>query len=196
MSDEINDQISEIPTPTVDEALRPSKEQALALMQLAMPSFEKFLEHSTVLKNECEKAEALTPERAKLFDQYTNALNQARVEYEDTVMKLICEQFSTDEINILIDFYTTSVHLIVEKALGFSTIIHNIGVAWRTRVFERCPDVWKMLMENVGEWQRKNTPENCEVILPDAPPNHGRDGWKLVSVPSDDGPKQAEEFIP
>lgn len=167
-----------------------NNDHALDLMHLSMPTFEKFLEHATELRSECDKAGAMTPERAMLFDQYRDALIGARKEYEDLIAAFICDKFTDDEIDALIGFYSGPLHKTVEKALGLGAVVNNIGTAWQTKVLERCPDTWKMLMENIGEWQEKNTPSNSEVIIPDAPP--GREGWKRINLKS----IPAEEYDP
>ena len=173
-----------------DTTTRPSKDKALLLMSSSMPPFEKFLEHCSALQEECEKAGALTPERTDLFAQYREALIAARAEYEDLIANFVCDNFSDDEIALLVAFYDSPTHKVVEKALGLSADINNIGTAWQTKVLERCPEVWKMLMDNVGEWQEKNMPKDTEISIPDAPP--ARDGWKRVEP----APMAAEEFVP
>ncbi len=166
---------------------RPTKDAALQLMQLSMPPFDNFLAHCASLKAECEKANALTPERAALFDLYRDALLAARTEYEDAIAEVICTQFTAEETVLLITFYTGPMHKVVEKALGLGVTVSNIGTEWQTKILERCPDVWKMLIENVAEWQDKNTPEGWETVTPDSP---GNDGWHKFEG------KSAEEFVP
>lgn len=175
-----------------DIAPKPSKSAAQALMSASMPSFEKFLEHATVLKSECEKAGALTPERANNFDQYTTALVHAREEYESRVADVIIENFTAEEVNLLIAFYASPTCKAVEKALGLSAVVNNLGTQWMTQVLERCPDAWQMLMSDAGEWQAKNTPEGSEVIVADVPPSASN--WKRVDLAS--VAKPAEEYVP
>lgn len=164
------------------------------LMHLAMPSFEHFLEHSMALKTECEKAGALTTENAALFDKYRQALLDARGEYDAAIAKFIGEQFTSEEVDLLVTFYGSPTRAAVEKALGLSPLVNNIGTAWTTRVLESCPDVWKMIMDSVANWQRKNQPEDAALHVPDAPPNRE---WKRVpTLKVVDAPKQAEEFVP
>lgn len=167
-----------------------TKARVLDLMHMSMPSFETFLEHTTTLKSECEKAGAMTPEREVLFTQYREALVAARGEYDDVIATFIGEHFATDEIETLIAFYSSPTFKVVEKALGLGATINNLSTAWQTKVLERCPDVWKMLVENIGEWQKVNTPEDSEVTIPDAPPSNG--GWKRIDLKS----VPAEEYIP
>lgn len=169
---------------------KPTITEARELMRLSMPPFEQFLEHCAELKAECEKANDLTPEKATLFDQYRDALIAARGDYEDQIAGVICEHFAAEEVSALIDFYTGPVFKIVEKALGLGAIVANIGTTWRTKVLEQCPDVWKMLIENVAQWQARNLPEGSTVKTP-ASPNEA-EGWARL----DDQPQPAEEFIP
>lgn len=175
-----------------DISPRPTPAKALELMRASMPPFEAFLEHATTLKGECEKAGELTPERAALFDIYKEALATARGDYENSIADLICENFFADEVDLLITCYTGPMHKALEKALGLAPTVNNLGTLWQTKVLESCPDVWKMLMDNVGLWQRKNTPEAWDVTTADVPPSADT-GWKKVEPP---GVKQAEEYVP
>lgn len=154
---------------------------ARKLMQLAMPPFEQFLEHCAALRNECEKAEALNDERAKLFDEYKAALISARPEYEADIEKFISEQFTAEEIDQLITFFDGPLHKLVEKSLSLSPLVSNIGTGWTTRVLESCPDVWQMLVQDVGAWQDKNTPKGSKVMLPSLP-----GGWNPVEKPAEE----------
>jgi hypothetical protein len=148
---------------------RPTKVKSLALMQLAMPPFENFLEHGDALRGEAEKAGVLTDDKAALFDEYRNALLTSRSEYEDQISALICEQFSEEEVDLLISFYSGPMSKVVDKAFQLASVVDGIGTAWRTKVLERCPDTWKMMMEGVGEWSKKNMPESWDVNIPDSP---------------------------
>lgn len=171
----------------------PTRDQAFELMKISMPPFEMFLEHCAALKSECETAGDLSDEKAALFDQYRDALVHARDEYESSIARLICEQFTADEVSALIDFYKSPVFKVVEKALALGPVVANVGVAWRTKVLESCPDTWKMLIENVAAWQEKNLPEGSRVATPNKPGEiPGADGWERI----DDQPQAAEEFIP
>ncbi len=176
-----------------DIAPNPTVTAAKSLMSASMPPFEKFLEHATALKGECEKAGALTPERAANFDAYTAALLADRDEYENRVAATICEHFTAEEVDLLIAFYASPAHKAVEKALGLGPIINNLGTQWQTETLERCPDAWQMLMNDAGTWQAKNSPEGSEVIVADVPPSAS--AWKKVDL-SPGGAKVAEEFVP
>lgn len=176
-----------------DIAPKPSKSAVLTLMAASMPPFEKFLEHATALKGECEKANALTAERAANFDQYSAALLADRENYEDHVANIICENFTAEEVDLLIAFYASPTCKAVEKALGLGAVISNLGTQWQTQVLERCPNTWQMLMADAGEWQAKNTPEGSEVIVADVPPSASN--WKRVEFASE-AAKPAEEYVP
>jgi len=177
------------PDPVVESTQQASDTDIEALMTLSMPPFENFLAHCAALKEECDKAGELNNERARLFDEYRDALLAARGEYEDLIKKIIREQLDADTVKMLVSFYSGPMHKAVERAIGLGPVVNNIGTVWTTKVLERCPDTWKMLVSNVGAWQQKNTPEGFETILPDGPP--GTDGWKPVAVPT-----EAEEFVP
>ena len=69
---------------------------------------------------------------------------------------------------------------LVERMLSMSATVNNLGTAWNTKVLERCPETWQMLVQNVGKWQEKNTPEGTGVELPSTP---GEEGWRAVDVP-------------
>ena len=168
--------------------------QAHELMRQSMPPFERFLEHCTALKSECEKAGELTAERAALFDAYRDQLIARRSVYEERVADNICQHFTGDEVDLLTSFYGSAMHRAVEKALGLSTVINNLGTLWQTEVLESCPDTWKMIMDNVGEWQRKNTPEDCDVVTPEAPPDRG--AWRRVNLHVVGAAKPDEEYVP
>ncbi len=165
--------------------MTPTKEKAFELMKLAMPPFAQFLEHGNALKGECEKAGELTPERAALFQQYANALEAGRASYEDEIAKFICEQATAEEVDTLIAFFASPAHRVVEKFLTLGTTVNAIGTAWQTKVLESCPDTWQMIVEQVGLWQEKNTPETCEVTIPESP-----DAMRAAIEER----KQAEEF--
>lgn len=177
----------------IDIASKPSAEAVKSLMQISMPPFEKFLEHTMVLRHECEKAGKLTPERAAKFNQYEAALLGARGEYEDQIADLICDNFTAEEVDALLVFFNGPAFVALQKSQNLAAVVMNIGTVWRTRVNERCPDFWSMIMHDAGEWQQINSPEGSEVIVADVPPSAS--GWKKIEM-TPGSAKVAEEFVP
>lgn len=166
----------------------PSRELITKLMDLAMPPFEQFVAHVANLKNECDKAGELTEENRRLFEEYEQALLSGRGEYENTIAKLVSENFTAEEVAVAKLFFESPFAKVMNKFFAFGAEVSNASTAWTTKVLESCPDTWKMLMENVGKWQRKNTPESWETKIPESPP--GSDGWSEVAA----APAPAEEL--
>lgn len=165
-----------------------TKTAARRLMSLSMPPFAQFLDHTAVLRDECEKAGDLTPENAAAFDEWRNAMLAAREEYESAIENVIVENFSLDEVRALIEFFEGPAFALLQKSQSLGGTVAEIATEWRTRVLERCPAAHALLLGKAVEWQEKNQPANWRTVSKE---QMSSENWKSV-----DAPRQAEEFSP
>ncbi|MES2179857.1 MAG: hypothetical protein V4550_18495 [Gemmatimonadota bacterium] len=123
-----------------------------------------------------------------MFDEYEKALLVGQSDYENQIADLICAELDADEVESLIEFFNGPAFKALTKSQALGGRVAEIGSNWQTRVLESCPDTWQMLVEHVGAWQEKNSPEGSTTILPESPNGNG---WKRVS----DIGKPAEELV-